>query len=113
MILDSLPFTVVRVYDVLSSPAELGAVHRRERFPRPKAQRRFVLEARHEDILTSDIAGILAGIDALKGAALPITLTLPDVGAVDVRCEDDGYEYEIANGTLRHLTIHLIEEPRV
>jgi len=113
MILDSLPFTVVRTYDVLSSPASLGAVHCRQRFPRAQAQRMFVLEARHEDILTSDIAAIIAGIDALKGAAMPITLTLPDVGSVEVRCADDGYSYEIANGTLRHLTINLLEEPRV
>lgn len=112
LILEGLPFTVTLAYDVLESDQAGGAVHARQRFPRALGQRYFRLEARNLEV-TTEVAAAIIAIDACKGAALPITLTIPDVGSVEVRFDDDGYSYEVANGTLRHMAITLVEEPRV
>lgn len=106
-ILDSLPFTVERIYDTLVSPADSGCVLARTRSP---GLRRFRLVAENLDLLT-EVAPIIAAIEAFPGASMPFPVTLPDVGTINVRNDEDGWSYQVANGKLRHLSLTLIEEP--
>lgn len=106
------PFDFGHVHDVLRSAREIGVVHRRRRFPRPLAQRIFTL---HYDTIhqADDVAVIVAAIDASKGACLTFNVTLPVVGAVVVRFDDDGYRYVVHRGKWREMVLNLVEEVRV
>lgn len=106
-LLDGLPFTVERIYDTLSSDAGEGCILSRTRSP---GLRRFRLTAENLE-LVAELAPILVVLETYPGSSLPFTLTLPDVGPVEVRNDDDGWIYEVQNGKLRSISVTLIEEP--
>lgn len=106
-----LPFVNARVFDVLKSPTSVGVSIRRQRWPIKNPPRRF--QVHYEHTALADVQTVIAAIDAVKGAAVDFALTLPDVGAVQVRFADDGYTYRVANGNQRHLVVNLDEEYRI
>lgn len=109
--LSNLPLVVARDFNVLVSKSDQGAVIRRTRFPRPPI-RRFKLTADNLE-MTTELAALLLGLDAALGSALSFNVTLPIVGTVTVRNDDDVWSYAVRNGTLRDFAITLIEEPRI
>lgn len=111
-VFSNLPLEITHHFDVLVSPASSGMSLRRQRWPRPATQRTFKLTAEHME-MSSELAAILIALDLFLGAAMPFPVTLPNVGTVTVRNADDGWSYQVANGTLRHFSLRLIEEPRI
>ena len=106
-----LPFTVGRTFDVIASDPSTGVVIRRQRFPRPKPLREYVLEwpVMHQ----VELDEVVAVVDAARGGAMTFQLNLPKVGVQTVRVADDGYSFTVRRGKIRSMRISLVEEPRV
>lgn len=104
-----LPFEVERNFNVLQTEAPSGVVIRGLLFPR-LPERRFKLT--YKTLHQVDLDVLQALVDAAKGSAVPFFITLPKVGSVEVRIDDDGYEFACIGGKLRTIGVTLIEEPR-
>jgi len=106
-----LPVVRQQTYDTLTTQAPSGFVGRRSRTRRPNPVEHYQVVL--ENLPNTQTLFMVALAIATKGAAIAITLALPDVGVKTVRFDEDGLTYTVFPGNQASLTTELVEEYRV
>lgn len=104
----AFPIDVAYVVDVVATPASAGVVQRRRRFP-GAVPREFTVT--FEIPSTDEVATLAAEVATAKGAAVPVSCTLPFYGTITARFMDDGLTWTVLRGPYRRCVVRLREEP--
>ncbi len=104
----AFPIDVEYLVDVIATPASAGVVQRRRKFP-GAVPRIFTLT--YEIPLATEVATLVAEVETARGAAVPVSATIPGYGTISARFVDDGITYQVLKGPYRRMTIRMREDP--